>query len=52
MWHIYCIISLRSAPEWSFILVKISHIAMDFVVLPASNRIILGLSSQLCIIWI
>ena len=34
------------------ILVKISHITMDFVVSPASDRIILGLGPQLCIIWI
>ena len=40
----------RIAPEWSFILVKISRLTMDFVVLQASDRIILGLGPQLCII--
>ena len=34
------------------ILVKISHITMDFVVSPASDRITLGLGPQLYIIWI
>ena len=34
------------------ILVKISHITMDLVVSPASDRITLGLGPQLCIIWI
>ena len=34
------------------ILVKISHIAMDLVILPASDRITLGLGPQLRIIWI
>ena len=29
----------RLAPEWSFVLVEISHLIMDFVVSPASNRI-------------
>jgi len=32
--------------------VKISHITMDLVVLPASDRITLCLGPQLCIIWI
>ena len=43
---------LRLAPEWSLILVKISHITMDFAISPSSDRIILGLGSQLCITWI
>ena len=34
------------------ILVKISHIIMDFVISPASDRIILGFGPQLCITWI
>ena len=34
------------------ILVKISHITMDFVICLASNGIILGLIPQLCIAWI
>ena len=34
------------------ILVKISHITMDFVICPASNGIFLGLIPQLCITWI
>ena len=34
------------------ILVKIIHITMDFVISPASDRIILGLGPQLCIKWI
>ena len=34
------------------ILVKISHIAMDLVVSPASDRITFDLGPQLCIIWI
>ena len=33
-------------------LVKIIHITIDFVISPASDRIILGLGPQLCIIWI
>ena len=52
MWHIHFIISPRLAPEWSWILVKISHITMDFVISPASDRIILGLVPQLFITWI
>ena len=38
------------APKWSFILVKISHLIMVFVVSPASDRIVLGLGPQLCMI--
>ena len=34
------------------ILVKIIHITMDFVISPASDRIILGLGPQICITWI
>ena len=34
------------------ILVKISHITMDFVVSETSDRIILVLVPQLCITWI
>ena len=34
------------------ILVKISHITMDLVVSPVSDRITLGLGPQLCVIWI
>ena len=52
MWHIHCIISPRSAPEWSWILVKISHITMDFIKSPASGGTTLGPGTQLCIIWI
>ena len=49
--------SLHNLPQISSrmviqILVKISHITMDFVVSPGSDRIILGLSPQLCITWI
>ena len=49
--------SLHNLPQISSrmviqILVKISHITMDFVISPASDRIILGLGPQLCIIWI
>ena len=32
------------------ILVKISHITMDYVISPASDRIILGIGPQLCIV--
>ena len=52
MLHIHCRISPRPAPERSWILVKINHITMDFVISPASDKIILGLVPQLCIIWI
>ena len=52
MWHIHCIIFPKSAPEWSWILVKISHITMDFVISQASDGILLGLVLQLCMIWI
>ena len=52
MRHIHCKISPRSAPEWSWILVKSSHITIDFVTSPASERIIWGLGPQLCITWI
>ena len=52
MWHIHCKISPRSAPEWSWILVKISHITMDFLISPASDRIFLGLGSQIYITWV
>ena len=38
----------RLAPEWSFILVKISHRKMDVVVCLASERIVFGLSPHLC----
>ena len=31
---------------------QISNLAMDFVVYLASDRIVLGLSPQLCIMWI
>ena len=34
------------------ILVKISHITMDFVISPASDWILLGLVPQLCMTWI
>ena len=34
------------------ILVKISHITMDFVISKASDEIPLGLVPQLCMIWI
>ena len=49
--------SLHNLPQISSrmviqILVKISHITMDFVVSPASDRIILGFSPHLCITWI
>ena len=49
--------SLHNLPQISSrvviqILVKISHITIDFVICPASKRIILGLVPQLCIIWI
>ena len=48
---------MHNLPQISFkiviqILVKISHITMDFVILLASNGIILGLFPQLCITWI
>ena len=52
MRHIHCRISPRSAPEWSWLRVKISHITMGFVISPASERIIWGLGPQLCSIWI
>ena len=51
MRHIYYIISPISSPECSWILVKISHITMDYVISRASDRIILGLGPQLCITW-
>ena len=41
----------RLAPEWPFILVKISHLKMDFVVCLASDGIDFNLSPQLCIVW-
>ena len=49
--------SLQNLPQISFrmviqILVKISHITMDFVISTASDRIILDIGPQLCIIWI
>ena len=49
--------SLHNLPQISSriviqILVKISHITIDFVVSLASDRLTLGLGPQICIIWI
>ena len=51
MWLIHCRISPREISSRMVIqiLVKISHITMDFVVSQASDRIILGIIPQLCI---
>ena len=42
----------RSASEWSWIFIKISHITMDFVMSQSSDTITLDLDPRLCIIWI